>query len=118
MSNKLESVLIDAIQKTQAGIGEAVDFAVTQAPDVIHQLLLWKTIQSLALFIPMAMLSLFFFGWLIYGIKKEKDYCEGYFFLVVGFFTAACIACTELDWLKIWIAPKLYLVEYAAAMVK
>ena len=46
----LDQVLIDAIQKTQAGVGEAVDFAVSQAPDVIHQLMIWKFTESILVF--------------------------------------------------------------------
>jgi Na+-transporting NADH:ubiquinone oxidoreductase subunit NqrE len=118
MSDKLESVLVDAIQKTQAGIGEAVDFAITQAPDVIQQLLLWKTIQSLAIFIPLVLIALAFLGWIVWAVKKEKDYSEGYAFLTMGFFVFSALACNQLTWLKIWIAPKLYLVEYAASLVK
>ncbi|RRA27540.1 hypothetical protein C3O70_18315 [Cronobacter sakazakii] len=33
-------------------------------------------------------------------------------------FVIALAAVTELDWLKIWLAPKLYLIEYAASLVK
>ncbi|ELC6296687.1 hypothetical protein RJO53_002832 [Enterobacter hormaechei] len=33
-------------------------------------------------------------------------------------FVLALAFVTELDWLKIWLAPKLYLIEYAASLVK
>lgn len=35
---------------------------------------------------------------------------------VIGVFTS--IALLDLDWLKIWLAPKFYLVEYAANLIK
>ena len=32
--------------------------------------------------------------------------------------TAIIGAVTNITWLKIWLAPKLYLIEYAASLVK
>ena len=29
-----------------------------------------------------------------------------------------CAVLINIDWLKIWIAPKVYLIEYAASLVK
>jgi len=31
---------------------------------------------------------------------------------------AVAVFCTNLDWLQIWLAPKVYLIEYAASLVK
>lgn len=41
------------------------------------------------------------------------------FAAIVGIWVAAVLAAiTDLTWLKIWIAPKLYLIEYAAHLIK
>lgn len=142
MTDKLESVLVDAIQKTQAGIGEAVDFAIAQSPEVIEQLLLWKAIESGIIF---TLLLLVLLAYVIFVCKvdwrkpedsqKETLVWEKHswknsqsprleFVLIFGMLSVMGIPLiingilSNLDWLKIWIAPKLYLVEYAASLVK
>ena len=38
-----------------------------------------------------------------------------YFFIILIFIIGVV---TNMTWLKIWLAPKLYLIEYAASLVK
>jgi len=141
MSDKLEAVLVDAIQKTQSGIGEAVDFAFTQAPEVIQQLLLWHAVRSGILF-SLTVFALLVYVVFLYKIDWKKPepgksnnvwrwqrYSEKHEINADYSFGIPIISCiflpmvfvfmaTNMDWLKIWIAPKLYLVEYAAQLVK
>lgn len=144
MSDKLETLLIDAIEKTQAGIGEAVDFAVTQAPEVIEQLLMWKVVSSLivwsiCILIMIAILYFWYYVFFKAERPKEKSHKTAFWYwwyhedaptvdvgVAVGggafsflmFVVSFCLWAHNFTWLKIWIAPKLYLLEYAAALVK
>lgn len=139
MNEELNKVLIDAIQKTQSGIGEAVDFAVAQAPEVIQQLLMWKFTESLITFLfgltILASISiwLYFKVWKVWETKwcyteetkysyhesgEIKDSALFLIFLSIPYGLSFLIVACNLDWLKIWIAPKLYLIEYAASLVK
>lgn len=136
MNEELNKVLIDAIQKTQSGIGEAVDFAVAQAPDVIQQLLMWHFVNSLincALGIVCFVIIFLFVRFvqkypqpdsfesnnLVWWDKGELHPVTGIFGgLGVCILGLAGFILMNLTWLKIWIAPKLYLIEYAASLVK
>ena len=62
-------------------------------------------------------------------IKKAVDsvfddgdvfYYMGYFFaLMVLFFVALPGLCSiNFEWLKIWLAPKVWLIEYASNLIK
>jgi hypothetical protein len=130
----LEQVLLDTIQKSSAVTGEiydgakkvtgkAIDFAVEQIPDVIHQLLMWKFAHSLLYFFVFLILT----GLLIYAtykiiiIENNSKYDGAQIFAL--FSGAGSIGCFfgvlgNLTWLKIWIAPKVYLLEYAAELVR
>ena len=136
MSDKLESVLIDAIQKTQAGIGDAVDFAVTQSPEVIQQLLMWKAIESVVNCVVglLCFAAIYLFVRFVKNYPQPESFREGNLVwwdkgelnpTTVVFGGMGIIALSicgifliNITWLKIWIAPNLYLVEYAASMIK
>lgn len=135
----LESVLIDAIQKTQGAVGEAVDFVVEQSPEVVQQLLLWNFTISLIWFC-VGWIGIFvsykIFRFLIsqsppergetwaYKVWSDGDVWMNPALVFSHVFNAALAFCcliavlSHLTWLKIWIAPKLYLLEYAASLIK
>jgi len=131
----LDKVLIETIQKAQEVggqavdgakevTGKAIDFATAQIPDVIHQLLLWNFTISLILFLVSAVV---FFGTVIFDVVAVRRFLSGkwdgeYFPILI--ITALPISLgllgllANLEWLKIWIAPKLFLIEYTANLLK
>lgn len=132
----LENALVTLIEKVTSG----VDFLVSEIPDVVHQLLMWNMVESLIWFIGMWLgfviiaVSASMNAKRIYlkwsGIKKENGdnsaWCDepGDFFgtvipyvcLFVWFLS--CVRLCNFTWLKIWLAPKVWLIEYAAELVK
>lgn len=135
--NALEQVLVDTIQKATAVTGEAIDgvkgvtgkaidFASAQIPDVIHQLLLWKMAEALVYVVISAIVI-----WKVLSLRSaaHKQASEDrdavwlvmyYLFgvTVVGGISAIAFIGYLLVFLKIWIAPKLYLIEYVAKLIK
>lgn len=143
----LDQALIDSITKTTAASGEvfdagklvasdiytaskvgaskAIDFASAQIPDVVHQLLMWKLAES-AFYIVVAfcLIGLFFyiFSKIKVAVAEERDKFALYAYTTV--FGGATIIISGgllinniLDAMKILIAPKLYLIEYAATLI-
>ena len=131
----LDAVLIDAIQKTQGAIGEAADFALAQAPDVVQQLLLWAAISEgikciLSVVILTACCKTVMF--IVNYPKPDGAFDKNLIWwgndlqpavavlapvlIVMSAGLAACLF--NLTWLQILIAPKLYLLEYAASLIK
>ena len=120
LTQRLDSILAFLEESLKAG----TEFAVEQAPDVVNQLLAWKFTVSLITF---STAGLVFVGtcyglyrlWK-WGLGPNGDHdvvggatCFALFPLSVSFM----VLIFNLDWLKIWIAPKVYLLEYAASLL-
>lgn len=130
----LEQTLVDTIKGASAvtgdvyaGVksvtGKAIDFAQQQIPDVIEQLLRWNFAKSLIAFL---------FGIIAIGIVSFSIFClqkkgkwedfdintvSGMMVIFIGTPSLSLVFC-NLTWLQIWIAPKVYLLEYAAKLIK
>lgn len=127
--DKSLSTLIDGATEKGAKL---VDFLYEQAPEVIAQLLLWHGVESFVIFI--LYFAIFVGG--VYGnvkgilfLKKTigDDWKENpAFWMPTAFGTiigqiimlAVISDNMNLTWLKIWIAPKVYLLEYIANLTK
>lgn len=119
---KAEQVLINMIDKA-AEIGSA---AVDEIPLVVQELLMWKFADSIILCLGGILLALFWL-WLykkVYNFySKDGDFelihhPEITFLLFTIFGWIPVFEMVNLDWLKIWLAPRVYLLEYAASLVK
>lgn len=146
MNEQANKILADLLQKASNGIDAAVSFSQAQIPDVVHQLLLWSAVSSI-IWQALALIISTVIGNALYrGIKQRGERVEGRSFrgycyigksifydddgdlsslgflstLVGGIVLACCFATFigNFDWLKIWLAPKLYLIEYAAHLMK
>lgn len=137
----LDQVLIKAIEKTEGAIDSAVDFTMDQAPEIIQQAMMWHMTISIVTNITFVLTVIFI---LLTGLKLIKlrqraidnnktEFLFCYDGDVTGiglgvsvcwaafaacFTTLGMIEMVNLTWLKIWIAPKLWLIEYAASLVK
>lgn len=117
---KVQVVMVEIIDTMM----KAKDFALDQAPEVISQLLMWKTVSSLMWFgfgIVLSMLCAYSLKmWhktIKWGDSYNNDDVGWVFTLLFLVFICGMIMLANLTWLKIWIAPKLYLMEYAANLV-
>lgn len=121
--NELEKVLVDAIQKTQEGVGKAVDFAVDQAPEIVQQTLYWYAAKSFLLMLLGITVICITIKLFLKAIREEWPINneDMWVFLCIGGFIASVVSTIvifeNMDWLQIIIAPKLWLLEYAASLV-
>lgn len=127
--NNLESVLVESINKFNGAIDKGVDFALEQSPDVIQQLLVWNATLSAISMLAFVLLAI---AWIVAEIKlfnklkkeEQLDDIDAIFFVYIAGGLARIIPTLaishlfSLTWLKILIAPKLYLLEYAATLIK
>ena len=122
VATTLPEALAKIIDKSLNAIDAGVNFLSQQIPDVIHQLLLYNMVWSLIWWIA-GMSGMIFSIVTAYKIcKSEKWYgdelgfaCMGLFFLFV---MSVATFATHWDWLQIWLAPKIYLIEYATQLYK
>ena len=125
----LEATLQELITTVVAGAETAGAFVVSEAPVVIEQLLAWRFTISLAGFVAGLILACLVVpaflvttkGWFN---KYEHDTINALasvagttISILLCVFAPICVA-SNLTWLQIAIAPKLYLLEYAADLIK
>lgn len=132
IQNTLENALISSIEGIKKTGTELVDALYQQAPEVINQLLLWHGVESFILFlVSLAMLSVPFIFYKLavaayakFNVAKMSDEFPYWMVTIVSGIvsitasTAMAINLMNLKWLKIWLAPKVYLLEYLATLVK
>jgi len=122
MNEKLEKALTTLIEKALNGIDAAGDFMAGEIPDVVNQILIWHCVES---FIWFAVPLSFSVGIQVVLWKNREDIsrilsngAEILYIPVVGTPIFLLLgSLSSIDWLKILIAPKLYLLEYAAKIV-
>ncbi len=126
----LKQALADTISKVTAATGEAVDFLQAEIPEVIRQLLMWKGVESFLWFV-ISILSIPSAAYCVAKFCKNiKDfeaapYSEGGHYIpriiILAIAGIICLASVfvnfEITWLQIWLAPKVYLIEYASTFL-
>ena len=133
IQNTLEQALIKSIDGIQKTGTELVEALYQQAPEVVEQLLLWHGVESLITFIiafvvmvgvPLAYYKAAKSFFIKQEVQKWRDQfpfwlISGVSGAAVSIFTIAFTTNTmNIKWLKIWLAPKVYLLEYLADLVK
>jgi len=104
------------------------DFALEQAPDIAQELILWKRVEWVcAVVIGLVACLLLYWAcrllWRRSKLPECKDFREGIELSSVVCGTLSCVAlgiwlgCT-ISSLQVWFAPKLYILEYAANILK
>jgi len=124
MTEELQQRTAALLDYLEIAIRGTTDFAIEQVPEVVHQLLLWHFITSLIWF-SVAIVSIIVIVILTYKAvkfavhEKEEDAAVGTLIMAVLVALVPLILIVEnMDWLQIWIAPKLYLLEYASSLLK
>lgn len=125
MNEQLNNALVDLINKVAAGADALVAFSAEQIPEVLHQLLVWHFTTSLIHFLTGLVLMLVVpVGGGVLMHKKRNSWwvVDGFPLLIVFLFTSFSIGFlmtySNLTWIKVWLAPKLFLLEYGASLIK
>lgn len=130
MNEQWEKVLSSLITKVTAGADAVIQFGSEQLPEVLKQLLIWNFTYSLLLWVISLSILIGYLWWMSVKWKwwmKNKattSTSTDNFYSIITFiwsilaFLSLIMFFSNLDWLKIWVAPKLYLLEYAASLIK
>ena len=132
IQNTLEKALIKSIDGIEKTGTELIEALYQQAPEVVEQLLMWHGVESLiqcsvailALAIPFGYYKIAIYFYQKFEIAKEID--QSHFWIpniLIGIMAissslAYFIININIKWVKIWLAPKVYLLEYLTEMVK
>lgn len=131
MNDELQNQLAAALQATIEAAGTAKDFLAAELPDVVQQLLLWKMAHSIVISL-IGIVVFIIVPWLIFrGYRRSSQYDalpdeSSYRFDKSDFMTLRILLQIvfgllsfipiNFTWLQIWLAPKVYLIEYAARL--
>lgn len=117
--------LTGLVELTKTGAVKAIEILQVQAPELIKQIMAWEFAVSLAHF----MIGVISFLSLVFLVRKAPKWwkdadCEPTiktFGSIVWGITGVLIGFASISnviWLKILIAPKLFLIEYFTALIK
>lgn len=129
MNKALEIALVDVITKATTGVEKSHIFYVAEAPEVVQQLLLWAFVHH-GVWLVAGVFCLgvcgfccrFCLRWVIASNKGDNSNREKFcLYGILGFLcfsVAPPLIVSNMIWFKIWLAPKIYLIEYAADLIK
>ena len=130
--NETDKQLAEILKKGLETAEKTGNFIVEQAPDLIRQLLIWKTVEYSVYVILGISLIIYFYRWIkkvSKEMKENEDDFEDYFMdsfaniliaigqlslLIIGMIL---IAENLQDLIQIVFAPKIYLIEYSAKLL-
>jgi hypothetical protein len=124
---QLEQKLVELIDKAEGAGKEAFLFSKEQIPDVIHQLLMWKLWNSMFYVTVTAfgiIFSILFARWIYIqsrdnGMDSDTSFVFFCFICLPAFLTSTIFFISHASTaLQIYIAPKVYLIEYAKELLK
>ena len=118
----LKQYLITALEKTGNVLDKSVDMIMEQAPILIQEILHWYFAYNLFLTIAGALLIVFtlYAGNYTHNKIKNLEWDEAFYisYIIHFFIIFSGAMMMNLQWLKILIAPRLWLIEFAARLVK
>ncbi len=123
MNENLNEAVAALINKALSGVETSVSFLQAETPLLIQELLIWTLVSSsVGLVIATIFLYLAFKGWLLArkSWDARDDNMPGW---VIGTMTFGIVGVmmfiiNTLIILKVLVAPKIWLLEYAASLVK
>ena len=127
MNEQAQQALAELLQKAVNGVDSITTFSQAQLPEVINQLLIWNLVSSLLTQVGCIayLISFSLVTKRAYQYYKDNKKDDLIIFAAMGLFIAwmsAVVAITaffdNFAWIKIWLAPKLYLLEYASQLLK
>lgn len=127
MNEDLQKALAEFVKATLTGLQQGKDFALSQAPDLIQQLLRWKFWQyTLCCVLDMLVivLALVFVPRLVEAQQTRDSYdfpLPGALAGVLGILGLVVIVAFMIDGanlVELCVAPKVWLLEWALQMVK
>jgi hypothetical protein len=125
-TNSWEGMLLDIVKSTKEGVAKGVDIAMEQAPEIVNQLLAWKIADNCircagCLLLLTAICLIYRMIWKRVEDGDYDGFIRGMVGLVGGVMAIALVICAfeyAMAALKIYIAPKIYLIEYFSRLIR
>lgn len=124
MNEELQQAIAMLIEKSLSGINEGINFLSAELPDFVNQLLVWYALSTFIYMVVGITILICMIKYVQYVYKNWNKFPEeARIFNGLaggsGVFFVSLLTLGELiniTWLKILVAPKVWLVEYAATL--
>ena len=122
MNEELQKALGTLLSKANDGIDAASGFLVAELPDVIQQILVWYTVENFIWFSMNLLIMFAAFKGMVKCNKLRIEFIHDMWEIPMVLLGVVCAATPFIsivylvESLKIFIAPKLWLLEYAAKL--
>lgn len=129
----LDDALVAVIEKAVSSIEHATTFVMSELPEVIHQLLIWHAVKHgihAVVGVALIFMAVYLNKRAMQQLKNRHANATSYIdknaewvaYIVGASITAVAVFAfamhlINLTWLQIILAPKLYLIEYAASLI-
>ena len=120
--------LAEILKKGLEAAEKTGNFVVEQAPDLIQQLIVWKTCEYIFLIIISIAFMFSLYKWHKSAMKRHDNYdyfCEKIEFFIYCIYAIVVIVIFGIalftsffNLIQILLAPKIWLIEYAANLIK
>lgn len=135
INDQLQQSLSQILDQAVSGVQAGVSLISAELPDVIHQLLLWKMIESLIWCVVGVVFTVVAIRWFVKSSGRGQEDGRKYkptlthdefgdiapwipvSILPLLAIVAIAHSTINITWLQILIAPKVYLIEHAASLV-
>jgi len=129
VDENLNTIVIELIKESISTIEKSKEFVSDQLPDIVQQLLYWYFMSSLTKFIfsiSILFISIYLAVRINTKIYKKADTIfddDMFGSLIITTLGLLCILVFSvkmftLTWLQIYIAPKVFLIEYINTLIK
>jgi hypothetical protein len=124
MNEQLQQAVAELIAKSISTAEKAGQFIMSEMPDVIEQVMVWSVVWSLIWFfcgVFIVILTVYGNYRLYVWANSDRGDTDDMVFMLLTILPVIAgigLCANNFDWLKIWIAPKMWLIEYAAKLVK
>ena len=125
MNEVLQTQIASIVEKGTMAIETVVNNLMTQAPELVKEILWYNAIISAIWFILLLGFTLLLTKWekqiWQWGIKTTEERDDPVFLLSVLYsiihLVIISVLCAQTTWIKILVAPRLYLLEYVAQLI-
>ena len=103
---------VSAIVKKAVNIAEQTgEFVIEQAPDLIREFIMFHRVEETA-YILLSLLSMYLIYYISKIVVKITNNSVDYLINVLSIVPIAAFIVCLSDFIKVWVAPKLFLIEY------
>lgn len=119
MTNEpLKQLFIDTVNETKGSIAKAVELAMKEAPELCDQLIRFTIARDVLSVIGFVIVAAVIFRAGRRMADSEEDDFYTYLFGAASMFPLFLAGAAIIHALKAYIAPKLFLIEYAVSLFK